>query len=72
MRFSHWEVIDKDPFWMPSTEEELEELSLEDSTVSRNNLARKLVDQIRRRKGLKVEEKLVEKAEKQRNLSRKK
>ncbi|GJD09988.1 Elongation factor Tu GTP-binding domain-containing protein 1 [Galdieria sulphuraria] len=72
MIFSHWEVIDKDPFWMPSTEEELEELSLEDTTASRNNLARKLVDQVRRRKGLKVEQKLVEKAEKQRNLSRKK
>jgi ribosome assembly protein 1 len=57
---------------MPTTEEELEELSLEDTTASRNNLARKLVDQIRRRKGLKVEQKLVEKAERQRNLSRKK
>eukprot|EP00871_Galdieria_phlegrea_P002044 jgi/Galph1/2840/GphlegSOOS_G1500.1 len=72
MTLSHWEVIEKDPFWVPTTEEELEELSLEDSTTSRNNLARKLVEAIRRRKGLKVEQKLVEKAEKQRNLSRKK
>ncbi|GJQ10985.1 hypothetical protein GpartN1_g2776.t1 [Galdieria partita] len=72
MIFSHWEMMDKDPFGMPRTEEDLEELSLEDTTASRNNLARKLVDQIRRRKGLKVEQKLVEKAEKQRNLSRKK
>jgi len=70
--FSHWEALEQDPFWTPTTEEELEDLGTEDSTVITNNLARKLITKARRRKGLKVEEKIVEKAEKQRTLARKK
>lgn len=72
MVFSHWETIDIDPFWEPRTEEELEDLGAADSTAENNNLSRKLMNNIRRRKGLRVEEKIVEKAEKQRTLSRKK
>ena len=72
MVFSHWETIELDPFWYPQTEEELEDLGKADSTAENNNLARKLINSVRRRKGLKVEEKLVENAEKQRTLSRKK
>jgi len=72
MTFSHWETIEEDPFWVPSTEDELEDLGLEDTTQISNNLARKLMNRTRRRKGLKVEEKIVEKAEKQRTLSKKK
>jgi ribosome assembly protein 1 len=70
--FGHWETVDVDPFWTPRTEEELEDLGREDSTEANNNLARKLVNSVRRRKGLKVEEKIVENAEKQRTLSRNK
>lgn len=72
MRFSHWETVDIDPFWEPRTEEELEELGVADATAENNNLARKLMNGARRRKGLRVEEKIVENAEKQRTLSRKK
>lgn len=72
MIFSHWESIDLDPFWFPQTEEELEDLGVADSTAENNNLARRLINGVRRRKGLKVEEKIVENAEKQRTLSRKK
>lgn len=72
MVFSHWEVIDLDPFWFPQTEEELEDMGASDMTTENNNLARKLINGVRRRKGLKVEEKIVENAEKQRTLSRKK
>ena len=57
---------------MPWTEGEVEEVGLEDNTEISNNLARKLVEKVRRRKGLKVEEKVVSKAEKQRTLSKKK
>lgn len=72
MVFSHWEAVDADPFWAPRTEEELEDLGLEDSTEWNNNLARKLISAVRRRKGLKIEEKIVKNAEKQRTLSKKK
>lgn len=72
MVFSHWEVIEIDPFWFPQTEEELEDLGAADTTAENNNLARKLINSVRRRKGLRVEEKIVESAEKQRTLSRKK
>eukprot|EP00737_Agarophyton_chilense_P003342 gb/GEZJ01003909.1/.p1 GENE.gb/GEZJ01003909.1/~~gb/GEZJ01003909.1/.p1 ORF type:complete len:941 (+),score=160.83 gb/GEZJ01003909.1/:732-3554(+) len=72
MVFSHWESIELDPFWYPQTEEELEDLGASDTTAENNNIARKLVNGIRRRKGLKVEEKIVVDAEKQRTLSRKK
>lgn len=72
MVFSHWETIELDPFWFPQTEEELEDLGASDMTTENNNLARKLINGVRRRKGLKVEEKIVENAEKQRTLSRKK
>lgn len=70
--FSHWETIDIDPFWAPSTVEEIEDLGIADTTAENNNLARKLINSVRRRKGLKIEEKIVENAEKQRTLSRKK
>lgn len=72
MTFSHWETIDIDPFWFPRTDEELEDLGASDTTTESNNLARKLINNVRRRKGLRVEEKIVENAEKQRTLSRKK
>lgn len=72
MVFSHWELIEQDPFWFPQTVEELEDLGAADMTAENNNLARKFVNSVRRRKGLKVEEKIVENAEKQRTLSRKK
>jgi ribosome assembly protein 1 len=72
MLFSHWEVVDVDPFWSPRTEEELEDIAIEDNTDAKNNLARKLVTAVRKRKGLRLEEKIVQNAEKQRTLSRKK
>lgn len=72
MVMSHWEVVDTDPFWFAQTEEELEEVGAADTTAEHNNLARKLINGVRRRKGLRIEEKIVERAEKQRTLSRKK
>ena len=69
LTFSHWQIIEKDPFWVPTTEEELEEFGAEASGVE--NFAKGLVDNIRKRKGLYVEELVVEGADKQRTLSRK-
>lgn len=57
-----------DPFFVPTTEEELEEYGTEAGGPA--NLARRLIDAVRRRKGLPVEEKVVAKATKQRTLKR--
>ncbi|XP_037365866.1 elongation factor-like GTPase 1 isoform X2 [Talpa occidentalis] len=67
--FSHWEVIPSDPFWVPTTEEEY--LHFGEKADSENQ-ARKYMNAVRRRKGLSVEEKLVQHAEKQRTLGRNK
>lgn len=63
--FSGFEAIDLDPFWVPTTEEEMEALG---EWAERENVARKYMNQIRKRKGLFVEEKVVQNAEKQRTL----
>jgi ribosome assembly protein 1 len=63
--FSHWRRIDLDPFWKPTTAEELEDLG---KSIVEPNLPRVFIDNVRKRKGLVVEEKIVVSAEKQRNL----
>lgn len=65
--FSGFESIDEDPFWVPTTEEELEKLG---EWAERENIARKYMNSIRKRKGLFVDEKVVQNAEKQRTLKR--
>jgi ribosome assembly protein 1 len=66
--FAGWEVLDEDPFWVPKTKEELEELG---DKADRANLALKYMNMVRKRKGLKTDEKLIEHAEKQRTLMKK-
>uniref|UniRef100_A0A8B9JX07 Elongation factor-like 1 n=1 Tax=Astyanax mexicanus TaxID=7994 RepID=A0A8B9JX07_ASTMX len=67
--FSHWEVISSDPFWVPTTEEEY--LHFGEKADSANQ-ALKYMNAVRKRKGLYVEEKIVEHAEKQRTLGKNK
>ncbi|XP_075414176.1 elongation factor-like GTPase 1 isoform X1 [Tenrec ecaudatus] len=67
--FSHWEIIPSDPFWVPTTEEEY--LHFGEKADSENQ-ARKYMNAVRKRKGLYVEEKIVQHAEKQRTLSKNK
>ncbi|KAK7407798.1 hypothetical protein VNO78_09887 [Psophocarpus tetragonolobus] len=66
---SHWEALPEDPFFVPKTDEELEEFG--DGSSVLPNTARKLIDAVRRRKGLPVEEKVVQHGTKQRTLARK-
>lgn len=68
--FSHWETVAADPYYTPVTEDEIEEFGV-DGDKSRN-IARDLVLQIRKRKGLLVDEVVVAAPEKQRTLARKK
>lgn len=68
--FSHWEQSEQDPFAEATlTPEEVEELG--DQPLISNN-ARKLIDAIRKRKGLPTDEKVVSVATKQRTVTRKK
>lgn len=66
--FRGFETLDEDPFWVPFTEEQLEDLG---ELADRENLAKRYVDGVRTRKGLFVAgKKLVESAEKQKTLKR--
>jgi ribosome assembly protein 1 len=56
-----------DPFWVPTTIEELEDLG---EKADRANVAKLYVDAVRKRKGMFVEEKIIQAAEKQRTLKR--
>ncbi|KAH6680211.1 P-loop containing nucleoside triphosphate hydrolase protein [Halenospora varia] len=66
--FSGYEVLDEDPFWVPRTEEEMEDLG---EKGDKENVAKRFMDGVRQRKGLLVEgRKLVVDAEKQKTLKR--
>lgn len=66
--FQGYEMLDQDPFWVPSTEEDLEDLG---ELADRENVAKRYMDAVRRRKGLLVAgHKLVVNAEKQKTLKR--
>uniref|UniRef100_A0A0E0NG55 Elongation factor-like 1 n=1 Tax=Oryza rufipogon TaxID=4529 RepID=A0A0E0NG55_ORYRU len=69
LAFSHWETVPQDPFFVPKTREEIEEFG--DGSNIGPNLATKLMNSVRRRKGLHVEEKIVEYGTKQRTLAKK-
>ena len=71
LMLSHWGRLDLDPFFQPLTEEEREEFGEEGQGVGAPNLAKRLIDDVRRRKGLQVGEKVVESATKQRTRARK-
>ena len=62
-----YDLLDQDPFWVPTTEEELEDLG---EKADRANVAKSYMDAVRERKGMFVDKKIVEFAEKQRTLKR--
>ena len=69
--FSHFQVLDVNPFFKATTEEELEEHGeTADDSYMAKNIARRYMDNVRRRKGLAVREKIVVHAEKQRTLTK--
>ncbi|KAI9860779.1 MAG: Cytoplasmic GTPase/eEF2-like protein (ribosomal biogenesis) [Trichoglossum hirsutum] len=66
--FQGFEMLDQDPFWVPFTEEDLEDLG---ELADRENVAKRYMDRVRERKGLFVSgKKLVQNAEKQKTLKR--
>jgi ribosome assembly protein 1 len=66
--FQGFEILDEDPFWVPFTEDDLEDLG---ELADKENVAGRYVDRVRERKGLLVKKKLVKDAEKQKTLKRK-
>jgi len=75
--FSHWEVLNEDPFWIPTSLEEREDygeiIMNGDMSTGVGNNALKYIRMVRDRKGLMVDSnKLIYAAEKQRTLARKK
>lgn len=69
--FHGWEVLDQDPYWVATTEEELEDIGENLGGIA-PNLSRQYMDSVRKRKGLPVVEKIVEHGDKQRTLKRNK
>ncbi|KAJ4355568.1 Cytoplasmic GTPase/eEF2-like protein (ribosomal biogenesis) [Didymosphaeria variabile] len=67
LRFAGFEMLDEDPFWVPFTEDELEDLG---ELADKENVAKRYMERVRRRKGMVVQEVLVKDAEKQKNLKR--
>ena len=61
--------MEMEPFWKPTTQQELEDFG---DMTSEPNLPRLIIDKVRKRKGLTIEEKVVISAEKQRNMNKKK
>ena len=62
LRWSHWSTIHMDPYFVRQTEDGIEDLN-ETDVASRSNVPRNLINRVRKRKGLPVEE-IVVKAEK--------
>lgn len=66
--FWGFDAINEDPFWVPRSEEELEDLG---EKGDRENVAKRYVDKVRTRKGMLVKGRMVvEHAEKQKTLKR--
>jgi len=69
--FHGWETLDQDPYYVPVTEEELEEFG-ENVGGFGANIALQYMNAVRRRKGLSVDEQIVKHANKQRTRHKKK
>ena len=66
--FQGFEILAEDPFWVPFTEDDLEDLG---ELADKENVAKRYMDSVRARKGLVVAgRKLVKDAEKQKTLKR--
>ncbi|KAI0443834.1 P-loop containing nucleoside triphosphate hydrolase protein [Xylaria telfairii] len=66
--FAGFEVLDEDPFWVPFTEDDLEDLG---ELADKENVAKRYMDGVRRKKGLLIEGRQQRvAAEKQKTLKR--
>lgn len=70
LEFYGYEINENDPFFIPQTEEEIEEHG--EGDILPTNPAKVIIEKVRVRKGLQVDRKIVASAEKQSTLSKKK
>jgi ribosome assembly protein 1 len=68
LQFFKWQMIDVDPFYVPITQEVLDNFG---ANIDTPNLAKNYINKIRLRKGLPIDEKIVKSSDKQKNLSKK-
>ena len=66
--FNGFDINDEDPFFIPKTEEEMEEHGEGDILVTQPSKI--IIESVRKRKGLVVDEKIVKDGEKQRTITR--
>lgn len=69
LEFYKWMIVDIDPFYIPQTKEEIE---LHGVNIDAPNIAKKLINSVRVRKGMVTDELLVKDANKQANLGKNK
>lgn len=69
LEFYNWRLLEVDPFYIPITKEDIE---LNGLNVDTPNIAKKLIKNIRIRKGLPTDDKLVKDATKQSTLGKNK
>ena len=68
LRFHGFEILDEDPYWVPRSEEELEDFG---EKGDRERWSKMLMEGVRRRKGLRVSgERVIKEGEKQKTLKR--
>ena len=68
--FKGFEINEEDPFFIPATEEELEDIGLGDILPS--NATKMMIEKVRKRKGLLIDQKMIVDATKQRTLTKNK
>ena len=56
MTFSHWDMIEDDPFYIPISQDDLEDFG--ESTFP-PNVPKRIIDSTRKRKGLPLESKII-------------
>ncbi|KAG4301225.1 hypothetical protein PCK1_002535 [Pneumocystis canis] len=64
--FNGFEILDQDPFWIPTTKKQ----GNVENFKNKENISRKYINDIRKRKGLFIDQKIISRAEKQRTLKR--
>ncbi|OAF64196.1 hypothetical protein A3Q56_08099, partial [Intoshia linei] len=69
LKFYRWKTLAKSPFWKPSTDDELEHYGETSDFV---NVVTTYVNSVRKRKGLYINEQIIQDADKQRTLSKNK
>ena len=69
MKFGGWEILDQDPFFEDQLTDELKEDHGEDFKIK--NYAKEIIEAIRKRKGMALNQKIIKDGDKQITLSKK-